>query len=272
MNAFAALRDWDFLNLFRLSLPLNHITLWSVIMALITGGVVGFLINYFSDVLPIFRRLTRPVCKSCEQPYSIKGYLVSFKCTSCGSRTSSRSILVIIASMLSCLLLLFFPFSSLGFWAALPVLIYLGVIVVIDIEHRIVVFQTSIFGFVLFFIYGLILNNLSQTLWGAVAGFLIMMMFFLTGKAFSKIAGRIRNQQIDEVAFGFGDVCMGVILGLLTGWPKVVGVIIIGILVFSGYSILLLLSLIITKKYRSFSNPQPFTPFLILGMLTIFYL
>jgi len=99
-----------------------------------------------------------------------------------------------------------------------------------------------------------------------------MMMFFLMGKAFAKIAGNIRGQQIDEVAFGFGDVCMGVILGLFIGWPKVVGAIMVAIIVFSVYSIFLLLSLIITKKYHSFSHAQPFTPFLILGMITLFYL
>ena len=272
MNTSFALCDRDVLNLLRLSLQINGLTPLSGIIAVFIGGIVGFLINYFSDVLPIYRRIIRPVCKNCGQPYSIKGYLLLFKCTNCGSSFSNRSILVIIGSIISCLLLVLFPFSTLGFWAALPVMIFLGVIVVIDIEHRIVVFQTSVFGFVLFFIYGIILNNLSTTLWGAVAGFFIMLMFFLLGKTFARIAGNMRGQQIDEVAFGFGDVCVGVILGLLIGWPKVVGAIIVAIILFSVYSIFLLLSLIITKKYHSFSHAQPFTPFLILGMITLFYL
>ena len=253
-------------------LPFKGITFFSGISAVIAGGAAGILINYFSDVLPVSRRITRPVCGVCGQPYSIKDYLVQFKCSNCGNTHSKRSVLVIAVSIGCCILLLFFPFSTLGFWATLPILVFLGMIVVIDIEHRIVVFQTNIIGFVLFFTYGILMNNLSETLLGALGGFAITLTFYLLGKAFTKLAGKIRNREINEVALGFGDVCLGTILGLLAGWPVIVGAIIIAIFSFSAYSIVLLAILIISKRYRSFSNAQPFTLFLILGMIAIFYL
>ncbi len=137
-----------------------------LILVMIVGGFIGILINYFSDVLPVSRRITRPLCRVCNQPYSIKDYLISCRCSTCGNRTSTRSIIVLISAIISCILLKFFPFSILGFWATLPILIFLGVIMVIDIEHRVVLVQTSIFGFVLFFLYGIRLHDLLSTIFG----------------------------------------------------------------------------------------------------------
>jgi len=244
----------------------------SLIHVVIIGGIIGILINYFSDVLPVSRRIARPLCRVCNQPYSIKDYLISCRCSLCGNRASTRSIIVLISAIIICVLLKLFPFSILGFWATLPIFIFLGVIMVIDIEHRVVLFQTSIFGFVLFFLYGVRLRGLLSTTFGALAGFLIMLSFYYLGLAFTKIAGKLGHQKIDEVAFGFGDVCLGTILGLLTGWPSIVGAFFISIFTFVAFSLVLFLALLLAKRYHAFSNTQPFTTFLILGAIAIFYL
>ena len=244
----------------------------SLILVVIVGGIIGILINYFSDVLPVSRRIARPLCRVCNQPYSIKDYLISCRCSICGNRTSTRSIIVLISAIVICILIKFFPFSILGFWATLPILIFLGVIMVIDIEHRVVLLQTSIFGFVLFFLYGIRLNGLLSTIFGALAGFLIMLIFYFLGLAFTKISGKLRHQKTDEVAFGFGDVFIGTILGLLTGWPLIVGAFFISILSFVAFSLVLFIALLLAKRYHAFSNTQPFTTFLILGAIAIFYL
>ena len=244
----------------------------SLILVMIVGGIIGILINYFSDVLPVSRRISRPLCRVCNKPYSIKDYVISCRCSICGNRISTRSIIVLISAIVICIINKFFPFSNLGFWATLPILIFLGVIMVIDIEHRIVLVKTSIFGFVLFFLYGIRLNDLLSTIFGALAGFLIMFIFYYLGLVFIKIAGKLRNQEIDEVAFGFGDVCLGTILGLLTGWPSIVGAFFISIFTFVAFSLVLFIALLLTKRYHAFSNTQPFSTFLILGAIAIFYL
>jgi len=58
----------------------------------------------------------------------------------------------------------------------------------------------------------------------------------------------------------------------LAGWPAVVGAIIIAILAFGAYSLIYILILLITKKYSAFTSALPFAPFLILGLIVIFYL
>jgi len=238
----------------------------------IVGGIIGMLINYFSDVLPVSRSFSRPLCKVCNQPYSIKDYLVYFRCSQCGSRMPTRSIAVLISTIIVCLLLNFFPFSILGFWATLPILVFLGVILVIDIEHHAVLIETSIFGFALFFIYGMILNGFRSTILGALAGFLIMLAFYFIGLAFSKLVGVLRHQAIDEVVFGFGDVCLGINLGLLTGWPLIIGAITISIIVFEVFTLIFFIALLLSRKYHAFSSTLPYTPFLILGAVVIIYL
>jgi prepilin signal peptidase PulO-like enzyme (type II secretory pathway) len=244
----------------------------SLIIIVVVGGIIGILINYLSDVLPASRRFTWPLCKVCNRPYSIKDYLVTRRCSGCGNKTSTRFIIVLISAVILCILINFFPFSILGFWATLPILIFLGVIMVIDIEHRAVLVETSLFGFVLFLIYGIILNGLLRTIIGAVVGFLIMLTFYFLGLALSKIVGKLRHQKIDEVAFGLGDVSFGLILGLLTGWPSIFRAITISVLVFGAFTLALFFALLFSKRYHAFSSALPFTPFLILGAIAIFFL
>jgi len=95
---------------------------------------------------------------------------------------------------------------------------------------------------------------------------------FLLGMGFGKVVGILRHKAINEVPFGFGDVVFGTILGLLCGWPAIAAGLLLGILLFSAYSVLWLITLVITKRYKSFTNAQALTPFLILGSIILFYL
>ncbi len=244
----------------------------SIIINIIMGLLVGILINYLADVLPSTHILIQPTCEECHQPFPIRDYFFSLKCPHCSHRKSLRSIIVLISMVVICILLQEFPFHNLGFWATLPILIYLGLVAVVDIEHHLVLGETTLFGIVLFLIYGSVLHGWKQTLVGALAGFLIMLVFYFLGIAFSKIVGKIRKREISEVAFGFGDVTTSGILGLFTGWPVIIGAIILGFVSFTVYSVIFLSILILTKKYTAFGNALPFTPFLILGTIIIYYL
>lgn len=242
-----------------------------LLIAVLMGGLIGILVNYLADVLPISRRLSRPICLGCGKPFSLREYLFSFKCSKCGNRTALRVMLVLLISILVSVLLLFFPLFGLSYWAALPVLAFLGLVLVVDIEYRVVLIQTSIFGLILMFIYGFILHGFVLTLVGGIAGFLIMLLLYLLGILFNKIAGKIRKTEIDEVALGFGDVYVCAFLGFLTGWPTIIGAILIAILASGAFSLVYIIVKLITRRYQSFSA-IPYTPFLILGALATFYI
>ncbi len=243
-----------------------------IILYMILGVICGILINYFSDVLPISHRITLPQCKSCHEPYPFMDYALSRRCPHCGSAQPTRSIIVLISCIVIGILLYFFPISAFNFWETLPLLIYLGVVLVIDIERRVVLYETSIAGLILCLIYGFTLHGFKVTILGALGGFGIMLLFYLSGVAFNLIMGKTRNQKINEVAFGFGDVSLGTILGLLVGWPAITGLIIIALLAFGVFSLFFILGLILSKRYHAFASALPFAPFLVLSVILLFYL
>lgn len=244
----------------------------NLIVRFLVGIVVGLFINYLADVLPVSRRFTRPICPACEQPYPLKPYLFGLRCPRCNEGRHPRFLFVILAAALLSVLLGFFQFANLGYWAALPLLVYFGVIVVIDMEHRLVLFETTLFGFVLLSVYGILLRGVLPTIFGALGGFIVTFLFYWLGIGFTKLMGRLRGQTINTVAFGFGDVSAGTVLGLLTGWPGILGAIIIALLYFGVFSLVYLLVLLATKRYKSFASALPFAPFLVLGVIVMYYL
>ena len=241
-------------------------------VAALMGIILGILINYFADVLPNSPGLGAPTCAECQHPFSIRDYLLKYKCSECGTRLPLRSYLVMIVSIAISVLIKVFPPAVFGYWPSLPIIVLLGVIFVIDIEHHAVLLKTTVAGFILFLIYGLVYFGWQSTLLGALGGLGITLLFYFLGIAVSKLISAIRKKKISEVAFGFGDVMAATILGLLVGWPTIVGVIIIAIVAFALVSVIALIVLILTRKYSAFSNALPFAPFLILGVIVIFYL
>jgi hypothetical protein len=247
-------------------------SLLSFLLAALAGGLVGMLVNYLADVLPANRRLARPTCPQCNTPYSLKSYMLAWRCGACGRQHSARHWCVLLFSILATLILAVFPIRGLPWPVWLPLLTFLGVIFLIDLEHRLVLFQTSLVGLGLCLVYGWVLRGLAATLLGGLAGLSIMLAFFILGILFSKIVGALRGKKMSEVAFGFGDVFAGTFLGLLTGWPLVAGAIVIGLLAFSAFSLVYLGVLLIIKKYKAFDNPLPLTPFLILAAVMMLVL
>jgi hypothetical protein len=167
---------------------------------------------------------------------------------------------------------LFLPNSHVHLLGNPPLVNLSGVVLVIDIEHRIILLETSIAGLILCLIYGFNLQSVKITLLGALGGFGIMLLFYLSGVAFNLIMGKIRNRKITEVAFGFGDVSLGTILGVLVGWPAIAGLILIAITAFGVFSMFYVIGLFLTKRYQAFTSALPFAPSLILSTILLFYL
>ncbi len=248
----------------------------NLIIYAIVGGIIGVLINYLADVLPQTRRFSQPVCPNCAKPYSLKGYLISFKCPNCDQKPRTRNFIVLIVSIIAAVLVGIYPMINLNFWLTIPVLIFLGMILVIDIEHHVVLIETSIIGLIFFFFYGVLmykwsLNGLLLTLVGGVAGFLIMLLIYFFGIFFSRGLGKIRKEEIKDSGLGFGDVYACAFLGFFVGWPYVIGMLIIAILVSGVYSFIYMIVKAIKKDYQVAST-IPYTPFLILGALATFYI
>ncbi len=89
-------------------------------------------------------------------------------------------------------------------------------------------------------------------------------MLYLLGDVFAKSLARARGRSLDEVAFGFGDVTLAGLIGLIVGWPAVVLALLVGILTAGLFSLGYLIMMLARRRYTAFT-PIPYGPFLILG-------
>jgi prepilin signal peptidase PulO-like enzyme (type II secretory pathway) len=87
------------------------------------------------------------------------------------------------------------------------------------------------------------------------------------GFAFFYIAALVGNALFGSGALGEGDVKLAAFVGLITGFPLIVGALILTILLGAAVSLILLIT-----RVRSLRDPIPYGPFLIVGaMVTLLW-
>lgn len=237
----------------------------SLIIPILLGWVSGLFVNYASDVLPQTRRFSQPTCPQCQTPYSWVDYLTLRACRSCGRMRSLRTWLVQIVAVTSFAYFWLFPSKALGIPLGMLVLIYFGIITVIDLEHRLILHPTSLVGAVLGLIVGTYIHSridqnglligVGKSLLGGLFGFAIMFLLYQFGALVAKY--RARRMQAagqaddEEEALGGGDVYLAGVLGLMLGWPFIWDALILGVLLGGVISVLLILVLFARRRYSS---------------------
>jgi leader peptidase (prepilin peptidase)/N-methyltransferase len=164
----------------------------------------------------------------------------------------------------------FLPAPNLGLWGGILWLGLFGLIVVIDLEHRLILHTVSLAGGILGMIFGSINHGLLNTVIGGAAGFGIMLIFYFLGSLFIRALSRSRAEEIDEVALGFGDVNLAGVIGLLLGWPGVIAGIFLAILLGGVVSGIFLTVQLFRKKYQAF-QALPYGPFLVISVVLLLY-
>jgi leader peptidase (prepilin peptidase)/N-methyltransferase len=246
----------------------------SLIFPVVLGFLAGYLINYLADVLPDDLRLSRPACKNpaCQAKLRWKDYFLLRRCPQCQKAPSIRGYLVILIAIAFTLYIWMSSPANMGFWYGFAIFVYLFLVALIDFETRLVLRPLSLIGLVFFLLAGLHMRTWQETLLGAAAGFGIMFFFYLLGILFSRWRNRrLGSAQDGEEALGSGDVTLATILGLLLGWPLIWFNLLMGILLAGAFSLLLILGLIITKKYRSMMVFIAYGPFFILSAFFLLY-
>jgi leader peptidase (prepilin peptidase)/N-methyltransferase len=162
------------------------------------------------------------------------------------------------------------PPEILGFWSGYLLMIYFGVVVIIDLEHRLIMHPISLVGVALGLYIGIVINGILDTIIGGIIGFGIMWLMFKFGELILGWISKLRGQDTDEVALGFGDVNLSGVLGLMLGWPGIVVGLLIAILLGGIVSLIYLVILLIVRRYQLFSS-LPYGPFLVAGAILIIY-
>jgi prepilin signal peptidase PulO-like enzyme (type II secretory pathway) len=244
---------------------------YTAILAIVPGWIFGALINYLADVLPLRRRLTKPFCIQCDTTQTWENYLIwPRKCPTCSHPRNARVWVVEVFFIVASVLISLYPPYRLGYWLGLIVLAYFGVVVLIDLEYRLIMHPVSIFGAVLGLIVGILRVTLPPTLKGGLAGFGIMWLLYMLGILVIKVVNRRRGLPVNDVALGFGDVNMSGVLGLMLGWPIILYSLVIAVLIAGLVSLIYLIIKLLSRKYEAFMA-IPYGPFLVLGAVIFIY-
>ena len=258
-----------------------------LILPILLGWVSGLFVNYASDVLPRARRFSQPVCVNCGSEFSWLDYLTFRACRSCGLTRSLRTWIVQIAMTASFAYVWLNTPRALGLPLSLIVLTYFAVITVIDLEHRLILFPTSVFGAALGLIVGTyiyfhgkqysFLTSVGSSLLGGVIGFGVMYLVYQLGAVVARY--RARKMQAagqaddEEEAFGGGDVYLAGVIGLMLGSEHILYGLTYGVLLGGLVSVMLIVTTIIQQKYsnRSLMVFIPYAPYLIAGAMYMLY-
>lgn len=249
-----------------------------IVIPIIIGLLAGWLINYLADVLPYTRSFSQPKCPQCNKKFPVFNYLLLKNCSSCKNSRSPRAWIVLILSIVSSLILWFYPHPKLNYLAGFILLVYFSVVFVIDFEHRLIMHPVSVVGALLGFGVGSYLNGLIPTLLGGLGGFAIMMAFYLFGTLFARIRARkmqtAGQEPDDEEALGAGDVILATVLGLMLGWPLIWFGLLLGIMLGGLITIPMFLIMLIVRKYKqdAWMVFIPYGPFFLISAVLIIYL
>ena len=242
----------------------------SLLIPVILGLAAGYLVNYVSDVLPFTRRFSQPACINCGKTFAWKDYLLLQACSSCGHKRKPRTYFVLLILTAATVYIWLVPPVKINFLLAYILLAYLGVVFVIDLEHRLIMHPVSITGAFLGLVIGIFAHGLVETLLGGAFGFGSMLLLYYLGEAFTRYMSKRRGEVIDEVALGFGDVNLCGVTGLLLGWPVILAGLLFTIFAGGIGSLLVIAYMLIRKRYNAFT-PIPYAPFLIFSVLFYLY-
>ncbi len=241
------------------------------ILAGLIGWIVGIFVNYIADVLPLRRKLVTPFCIACDHSYSWFNYAIwPRRCKNCGYRRIWRVLIVEIIYILIAVWLWNQPVEKLGFFGAMLLLAYWGVVVVIDLEYQLIMHPVSIFGAGLGLMLGVYLNGWWNTIFGGIVGFGLMWLLYKFGELIMRLIARKRGQVVGDVALGFGDVNLGGVLGLILGWPAILIGLVLAVILAGFISLLYIIIMLVRGRYQMF-HAIPYGPFMIAGAIILVF-
>jgi leader peptidase (prepilin peptidase)/N-methyltransferase len=194
-----------------------------------------------------------------------------YACPACKQARSWRTYVVMVAAIvISAAVWLNAP-AQLGYPISLLVLTYFGVVMIIDLEHRLILHMVSLVGAVIGLIAGVAGNGLVSTMVGGLAGLGIMLAFYLFGMLFARYRARKLGVNDDEEALGFGDVTLAAVIGLMLGWPHILTGLLVAILAGGLISLLIIVILAALRRYESMNVFTAYGPYLVLGAALLLF-
>jgi prepilin signal peptidase PulO-like enzyme (type II secretory pathway) len=151
-------------------------------------------------------------------------------------------------------------------------LIYLTILIlitVIDIEHYLILFPVIVPGCLLAAIIAVAFpedhrKTVDYFIGGALGGGAFLIMFW-GGGVFSGLVAAARGEALDEVAFGFGDVLLAMLCGLMIGWQGFIFAMLITVFAGAVGAVLFLTVRLVARQGYTLFTPLPYGPYIVLG-------
>jgi prepilin signal peptidase PulO-like enzyme (type II secretory pathway) len=256
--------------------------LLSIILVAVIGIVAGAIINALADDLPHHRRPRLPQypdgeARSIAAWLGITAFLTGQRASSGGARLSWRYPLTELMTALCMLLALAVKNADpdvsdaqLIFW-----LIYMAIFVlvtVIDIEHKLILFVVMIPSALIAILDALITPtglppNIGRALFGGALGFGVFFLLYLGGFLYVYITNSVQGRNISEVAFGYGDVMLATVSGLILGLEAMIFAMFITVFLGAFGALLYLVGRRLAGRATSMFTALPYGPYIVLGTL-----
>jgi leader peptidase (prepilin peptidase)/N-methyltransferase len=260
----------------------------SLAIPILLGWLSGWFVNYTADVLPMTRRFSTPACPHCQATRTWADFLTLRPCRNCGKSRSLRTWLVQLLSVAAFVYFWLVPSEVLGFWLGAVVLTYFAILVIIDLEHRLILHVTSLAGAGLGLVVGTyiyytglkfnIAMSIGASLLGGVIGFGVMFLLYQVGAMVARMRARRMQSagqaEDDEEALGGGDVFLLGVLGLMVGYRFISNILVQGVLLGGLVSIALVVILLLRRRYASDALMTfiPYGPYFIFAAFNILFL
>jgi prepilin signal peptidase PulO-like enzyme (type II secretory pathway) len=210
-------------------------------LAFLLGLMAGFLINVVSIRLagghPLLGKIS---CTRARHPLTLRqalpvlGYLLQRgRCSTCGKRLSIAYPLTELATGLLFLFLYLVEGLGTSFWLHSAYTAILMLVLVIDWKHRDIYLSVIFVGGLLALVGSFFLPGIGPGY--ALVGAAVAGGFFLL----AYVVARLVFRHIEE-PLGSGDVFLALMMGLMLGFPNVVGVLVLGPLIAGAVAIVLL--------------------------------
>jgi len=253
-----------------------------IILILILAGIlVGGVLNALADDLPQHERPKMPhYPDGAPRPLSawlgLTAFLLGQRRSPKGAALGWRYPLTELATA-AAFVIAYLATRDDPAMTGLQLLFWLGymaifvLIVVIDVEHKLILFAVMIPAG-LYAVAEAALTSvtrygptLQDALLGGAAGFVGSFLLYLGGHLFIRISGRMRGHSIDEVAFGYGDVMMFTLSGLILGPLPLLFASYITVFAGAVGAILFLLGRGLRRRGYNLFTALPYGPYIVLG-------
>lgn len=240
------------------------------VLFILLGWLCGVIVNHLANVLPgeAMNPLSAPSCPACGRLLPLwQTALFPARCPGC-QRLPLRGWLVLFVYMLALPLARLYLPGGLNLLTFILILLFFGVVWVIDVEHRLIVTPVLLAGGAFCLWGGVQLHGWAYSLIGGLTALVVLLAIHLLGVVFVRLMSLRRGEQINETAFASGDVALGSVIGLLLGFPDILRGLVYTILIAGAVSLVWLAILLVRRQYQ-LGSAIPYAPFLICGALIV---